>query len=102
MAFTDASRLPITPDKHSPFVNEYGYLQTSQVFFLLWASHVVRLVWTKSATWSGDNVGRLTNPGECNELSLNICMDRIEVGLALLVRCKYDMYLGVALRMCKH
>jgi hypothetical protein len=28
----------------SPFVNEYGCLHTSQDFFLLWASHVVKLV----------------------------------------------------------
>ncbi len=28
----------------SPLVNEYGCLHTSQDFFLLWASHVVKLV----------------------------------------------------------
>lgn len=40
-----------------------------------------------------NKAGALTNPGEYTESFLNICMDRKEAGLALLVRCIYGMYL---------
>lgn len=40
-----------------PFVKEYGCLQTSQFFFLLWASHVVRLAIEISLPRSGTKDG---------------------------------------------
>lgn len=42
-----------TLDADSPLVKEYGYLQTSQVFFLLCASHSCRLMGRRQSVACG-------------------------------------------------
>lgn len=86
----DRAKYPAT---NSPFVKEYGYLQTSHVFFLLWASHVVKLDTSVQLCSDPAESGPRTSLGVCSESCRSICMDKREVGLALLVRCISDMYL---------
>lgn len=79
-----------------PFVNEYGCLHTSHVFFLLCASHVVRLNENMRKApedceqWSRE----LTSPGGCSEWYPSIYTGRIAAGRVLLVHCIFCMYLS--------
>ena len=74
-----------------PFVNAYGCLQTSQVFFLLWASQVVRLKQGLDESYGG--VVLHTNLDEYSVSCPSICMDERGVDRAPLGRYISDMYL---------
>ena len=67
-------------------------MHTSQDFFLLWASHVVKLDGRRLEDKLVDKLG-LTNPDECTGLCPNICRDEKEVGLARPEHYKCDTYL---------
>jgi len=79
-----------------PFVNAYGCLQTSQVFFLLWASQVVRL--KERLDESNGGIILHTNLDECSVSCPSICKDGIGVDRAPLGHYISDMYLKRKIR----
>jgi len=78
-----------------PLVNEYGCLHTSQVFFLLWESHVVKLKGISARSGEIRQVTGHTNLGECTGSCPSICTDERAVDLVPQVRCRFGKCLGL-------
>ena len=80
-----------------PFVNAYGCLQTSQVFFLLWASQVVRLEQGLDESLDRGIILH-TNLDEYSVSCPSIYMDERGVDQVPLGRCISDMCLKRKIR----
>ena len=78
-----------------PFVNEYGCLHTSQVFFLLWESHVVKLKGMSVRSREIRQVTGHTNLGGYTGSCLSICTDERVADQVPQVHCKSDKCLGL-------
>jgi len=77
-----------------PLVNEYGYLHTSHVFFLLWESHVVKLNGISARSGELRQVTVQTNLGEYTGSCPSICTDERAADLVPQVRCRFGKCLG--------
>jgi hypothetical protein len=64
-------------------------LHTSQVFFLLWESHVVKLKDMSVRSREIREVTGQTNLGECIGSCLSICTDERVVDLVPQARCRF-------------
>lgn len=80
-----------------PLVNEYGCLHTSQVFFLLWESHVVKLNGISARSGEIRQVTVQTNLGGCTGSCPSICRDKIAADLVPRARCRFGKCLGPCL-----